>query len=573
MTSPVFDSAANAGATYGPQAYRQLLARLNDAARATAQTLGLDWDEVMRPDSDVHSPARQALVLLQLGLFDQDYYLAQYPDVASTAFHPLLHYVKLGDAEGRRPNAAFDPFFYRTQFDHGEPHSVGALYHYAVFGEPLGLRASGSFSPRRYLQSNAELQPWLDHPLTHYLQLGRKAGLTPTRRERLTGAQKVPFEQPAGPKRPARVSAERGVNIIGPLDRVSGLGVSARGYLDGLRRAQLPRIGCRAQQREFGIQSSIEGTPAFPAYLSDAEVNLVHMNGDTLPALLAHGGEELLKDKYNIAIWYWELPTLRPEWQATMRHFHEFWAPTPFIQRALERSTAKPVHLLPPYLAYLEDLKRPAESERAETGFVYCFDANSILERKNPGALLDAFLLAFPKTSHPGVRLTFKITYPNRKLPEVDRLYRSGAADDRITIIDRMLSDAELHRLIGSASAYVSPHRSEGLGLTVVEAMGSGVPVISTPFGGVDAFVDSSTAFLPDIRLTELEADYAPYPQGFVWADPDMPSLAHQLSAVHSNPGEAARKADQARRRVLDYFCSDRLVARYAELLRTLGEN
>lgn len=552
------------------ETYRRLENELAQKARAAAIALGLDWEDVMGPTAALHSPAMQAMVLMELGLFDENYYLEQYPDVAATAASPLAHYVKLGDAEGRRPNAIFDPFFYRSQFEKGEPRSVCALYHYAVLGEALGLKASGSFSARRYLQSNPELQSWLDHPLTHYLHLGKKAGLTPTHRARLSGAQKVRFEREALPLLPHRIDLTRGLNVIGPLDRVSGLGVSARGYLDGLRRAGLPRIGCRAQQREFIIQSSIESAPEFPPYLDDAEINLVHMNGDTLPAMLSSGGEQLLKGRYNIAVWYWELPTLRPEWQASMRYFHEFWAPTPFIQQMIRSSTSKPVRLLPPLLEYLRGLERGAPQEPGTTDFLYCFDANSILERKNPAALLDAFLLAFPAGSTDRVRLTFKITYPNRKLPEVDYLYRTAAVDTRIRIIDRLLGDAELHALISSASAYVSPHRSEGLGLTVIEAMGAGVPVISTPFGGVDVFVDEECAYPLDYRLIELEDDYVPYPRGFVWADPIVESIARRLAEVHGQPDEAKRRAGLARSKVLAYFCSPELVRGYAQALESV---
>ena len=101
------------------------------------------------------------------------------------------------------------------------------------------------------------------------------------------------------------------------------------------------------------------------------------MRGDTLPVMIKEQGDEFLQGKYNIAVWYWELPTLRPEWQASMKYFHEFWAPTPFIARALRQSTAKPVRLVPPFLSYLENLRSGAPATSDHSHFVYCFDANS----------------------------------------------------------------------------------------------------------------------------------------------------------------------------------------------------
>lgn len=204
---------------------------------------------------------------------------------------------------------------------------------------------------------------------------------------------------------------------------------------------------------------------------------------------------------------------------------------------------------------------KPGDRDPAHPQFVYCFDANSVVERKNPGALLEAFLQAFPKGAD--ARLTFKITYPNCNIPDVDRLYVARDNDPRIRIVDGIMSDGELHELIASATAYVSPHRSEGLGLTVIEAMGSMVPVIATPFGGVDQFVTPDAAFPIDYRMLEIASDYPPYPKGFIWADPDVESLARLLRDVVAWPDVANARAAIARARVLDVFASPALIETY----------
>lgn len=556
------DADASTLAAFSLEAYGTMLEALRESAKREAIRLNLDWIELMEQGTDQHSAAKQALTLLKLGLFDEAWYLAAYSDVGGAGFEPIVHYVNLGDAEGRRPNAYFDPDFYRSQFGSTELRSVCALYHYALIGEPLGLKASSAFSAHRYLATNGALKAWLDKPLTHFLQLGEPGGLMANLRLRLSRTDQVRFKKTKSPPAPGKVDLASGINVIGPLDRVSGLGVSARGYLDGLRRAGFTNLGCRTQHSAFSAQKIIASAESLPPYLPDAKINLVHMNGDTLPVMIKAQGDEFLRDKYNIAVWYWELPTLPPNCQASMKYFHEFWAPTPFIARALKQSTDKPVRLLPPYLAYLADLKADVHLDTGLSHFVYCFDANSIVERKNPGALIDAFLQAFPPADT-SARLTLKVTYPNRRLADIDRLYEVATNDPRIQVIDRMMSDASLHGLIGSATAYVSPHRSEGLGLTVIEAMAAGVPVISTPFGGVDTFVTADAASPIDYRLVEIEGDYIPYPRGFVWANPDRDSLASQLLLVHADRSKAKLCADIARRRVLEYFCSLALINKF----------
>jgi hypothetical protein len=71
-------------------------------------------------------------------LFDPDYYLDTYPDVADRNLDPLVHYLEEGAAEGRNPGPDFDAAFYLDQ-----------------------CRAKGELPP---------------NPLLHYLRLGRARG-------------------------------------------------------------------------------------------------------------------------------------------------------------------------------------------------------------------------------------------------------------------------------------------------------------------------------------------------------------------------------------------------------------
>ena len=49
------------------------------------------------------------------GLFDPEYYLATYPDVAERNIDPLVHYLEEGAREGRDPHPDFDTAFYLEQ--------------------------------------------------------------------------------------------------------------------------------------------------------------------------------------------------------------------------------------------------------------------------------------------------------------------------------------------------------------------------------------------------------------------------------------------------------------------------
>ncbi len=59
---------------------------------------------------------REIDLLRQSGLFDADWYLAEYPDVANTGGDPAEHYLLHGAAEGRNPGPEFNTHQYL--FDH-----------------------------------------------------------------------------------------------------------------------------------------------------------------------------------------------------------------------------------------------------------------------------------------------------------------------------------------------------------------------------------------------------------------------------------------------------------------------
>lgn len=57
--------------------------------------------------------------------------------------------------------------------------------------------------------------------------------------------------------------------------------------------------------------------------------------------------------------------------------------------------------------------------------------------------------------------------------------------------IHELVNDEELTRLYATASVFFLPTRMEGWGLSIMEAMASGCPIVSTPVGGVTELVQS----------------------------------------------------------------------------------
>ena len=64
-------------------------------------------------------------------LFDDEFYLSNYPKVRNSNMDPLLHYIYFGFKEGKRPNKTFDALFYKYNYDDV---NINPLIHYALYG-------------------------------------------------------------------------------------------------------------------------------------------------------------------------------------------------------------------------------------------------------------------------------------------------------------------------------------------------------------------------------------------------------------------------------------------------------
>ena len=76
-----------------------------------------------------------ATVILESGLFDPDWYLARYPDVAEAELDPLEHFVAHGGSEGRKPGPGFDSRWYMDRYSDVRSSGMNPLVHFILRGE------------------------------------------------------------------------------------------------------------------------------------------------------------------------------------------------------------------------------------------------------------------------------------------------------------------------------------------------------------------------------------------------------------------------------------------------------
>lgn len=122
------------------------------------------------------SPTEARAYLAASGLFQHDWYLARYPEVAKTSLAPIDHYLKVGEQADFKPNPFFDPSWYRGHAKGARKFAGPIVLHYAVKGWKNDRDPSRAFSTRLYLNTYPYVADTGLSPLEHYLQRGKLEG-------------------------------------------------------------------------------------------------------------------------------------------------------------------------------------------------------------------------------------------------------------------------------------------------------------------------------------------------------------------------------------------------------------
>lgn len=182
---------------------------------------------------------------------------------------------------------------------------------------------------------------------------------------------------------------------------------------------------------------------------------------------------------------------------------------------------------------------------------------SSCFPRKGADALVQAYGKAFRNTDD--VSLLIK-TFRNPH-NEIDQWIEDAKADDPgfpdVVVMYDNFSDADLKALYSHCHVLVAPSRAEGFGLPMAEAMLSGLPVITTGWGGQLDFCDSENAWLVDFSFAPAKTHFNL--AASVWAEPDIDDLSRCLRLAHHAPPNARdAKAKAGRDRLLkDHKWSD----------------
>lgn len=209
------------------------------------------------------------------------------------------------------------------------------------------------------------------------------------------------------------------------------------------------------------------------------------------------------KDTYNIGYFFWEVDLLPDEWVKIINEglCNEVWVPCEWNKVICQRSGVnKPIYVIYPVTQFSIQAKQDAKKLLPIGGKDDAYRFYSIFQwsnRKNGDGLLRAYFNEF--TSKDNVLLVIKsygssVSVAERRIIKevISDLKRTSSNPDPppVYFFGELLKPNEVSAIHPQCHCYISPHRGEGWGIPIAEAMSYGNQVVTTKIGGITDFLD-----------------------------------------------------------------------------------
>ncbi|KAJ3437096.1 hypothetical protein M0812_19169 [Anaeramoeba flamelloides] len=250
-------------------------------------------------------------------------------------------------------------------------------------------------------------------------------------------------------------------------------------------------------------------------------------------------------DRKYVVIQPWEFGAIPLDWvEKTKIGVAEIWVPSQFnvnnfISSGIEKKKVHKIfHGVDPLIFHPNGKK--FEKLKTKKSFIFLFLGGD-LPRKGIDILLDAYISAFSPSDdvclliHSRYSVGFqnkrieKILKNQKKYPEIEYLTSDFTTDEIVQIYHR-------------ADYLIHPFRAEGFGLTTIEALSSGLPLIVSKCGPVLEFLDEkSSFFIPTFKtncnykpcgekkIFQWETNIQPF-----WCEPKQRNLQNIMKNVYN---------------------------------------
>jgi glycosyltransferase involved in cell wall biosynthesis len=332
--------------------------------------------------------------------------------------------------------------------------------------------------------------------------------------------------------------------VSGLISETKGVSEAARLTIAGLKAAGYPVVAHDLRQT---LDQGPGGNGRLPSEKAGG-VWIAHVNPPEALHAMAYLDPESWRGRYRIGYWAYELPRVPELWVKASAAFHEIWAPSAFVAQALEDSGVDRLMRVMPHPAWLGTIGQ----KEARTGHFRVLamgDIASSPTRKNLVGAVEIYAAAF---KGPGeAELTLKLQGAADD-PAVKQLRALTGGRPDIKVIAERLSADDMAKLIASSDVLLSPHRAEGFGLPLAEALLAGVPALGTAWSGNMDFMSDYRELQIASKLVPVNDRHGVYAmRGVQWAEPDVTDAVAKLRALFDNPERRPKLAERGRNAVL----------------------
>jgi glycosyltransferase involved in cell wall biosynthesis len=371
---------------------------------------------------------------------------------------------------------------------------------------------------------------------------------------------------------------EFGVNLIGYAFGELGIGEDVRMAAQALNAVGIPFTvidfppGDNIRQNDQSVAEWVSDKAVY-------NINMVCLTALEHLRLYVERGAALFDGRYMIGYWPWELQGWPQNWAHCFNLVDEIWASSEHTYNAVRQATPLPVKYMSMAVALPQGLDLAASKHRAEFNlpeekylFVFSFDGNSFIQRKNPLAVVKAFTNAFP-ASEMDVGLVVKCMRPDLNNPVWQQIKALAAQDERIIIYDAMLSKLDVMELYRACDCFVSLHRAEGFGRGIAEALLLGLEVIAANHGGNVDFCRKAGAQLVAYKMVALHDEDYVEAHGQYWAEPDIQDAARAMRSAYTKKYNRPATRLPNEELLKSLFSCETVGARYRERLEDIKES
>ena len=340
-----------------------------------------------------------------------------------------------------------------------------------------------------------------------------------------------------------QLTKEFGVNLYGFAYGELGIGEDLRMAVACCAYANIPYriINIEVGANVGSGDRSLERVISLQKAETDFPLNIFIIPGfDTAERLFLKLGKKLFENHYNIGWWPWELSVWPKRWNMVFELVEELWGGSPFTYETYKKYSNKKTILMPLAVTVdhkAEGLKREYFNLPANWFlFMYIFDFNSHVARKNPQAAVEAFKIAFP-VGNKEVGLVLKVMNSDPTNIMWNDFLNSCSKDQRIFILDRTMNRPEILALMGLCDCYISTHRAEGFGRTIAENLLLGKPTIATNYSGNQHLMSCHKSYPVNYKLRNVkkgEYHFIDVDDQAVWAEIDRGHLAKLMNNIYN---------------------------------------